>query len=179
MSFGTTGSIPDRLLVEYDPSGRASCKTCGSVIPKDSVRIGEKVRSPWHDGFDIKWNKLKCGLRLGRSVHDFKGFQRLKWADQLDLAEKLSPGSAAATAATVEGKRVARLNEMIWEAKAALAKVPKAALKELIEENEVYVSEKVAAARARNRAGLRARASRRPRHPAALSARALPAVLAT
>ena len=101
------------------------------------------VRSPWHDGFDIKWSHLKCGYRLGKCVHDFKGFQRLKWSDQVELAEKISPGSGAATAATVEGKRVARLNEMIWEAKAQLAKCPKAALKELIEENGVYVSEKV------------------------------------
>ena len=55
MSFGTHGAaaIPDRLSVDYAPTGRASCKSCGAVIAQNTVRVGEKVQSPWHDGFDV------------------------------------------------------------------------------------------------------------------------------
>ena len=48
--------------------------------------MGEKVRSPWHDGFDIKWHHatVRCGLRYATSkVHDLKGLQRLRWTDQV------------------------------------------------------------------------------------------------
>eukprot|EP00966_Prymnesium_polylepis_P018680 430229-Prymnesium_polylepis.1 len=79
MSFGTLGNaaIPDRLSCEYAPSGRAACKACGAMIAQDTVRIGEKVRSPWHDGFDTKWMHCRCALNKGKSVLDFKHFQRL------------------------------------------------------------------------------------------------------
>ena len=96
MSYGTHGNsaIPDRLCVEYAPTSRASCKTCGGIINQDTVRLGEKVRSPWHDGFDIKWHHAtaRCGLRhAATSVHELKGFQRLRWADQVELAVRLRP----------------------------------------------------------------------------------------
>lgn len=115
MSYGTLGdrAIPDRLLLEYAPTGRASCKTCGSAIGQDTVKMGEKVRSPWHDGFDIRWHHatVRCGLRhAANSVHDFKGFQRLRWVDQVAIAEKVCPGSSAPA-------QVKRLNEMVWEVK--------------------------------------------------------------
>ena len=144
MSFGTHGAaaIPDRLQCDYAPTSRAACKTCGSNIMQDTVRIGEKVRSPWHDGFDVKWNHgtQRCGLRLGRSVHDLKGFQRLRWADQLSMAEALNPGSTATLDA--EMRRLARLNELVWEVKTLLGKVKKDALREIIEANGVFVSDK-------------------------------------
>ena len=144
MSFGTHGAdaIPDRLVMDYAPTSRAACKACGSNIMQDTVRVGEKVRSPWHDGFDTKWYHTKCAIHLGKCVHDFKGFQRLRWADQLDIAEKITPGSAAVASANAEGKRVARLSQMVWEVKERLGKVKKDALKELIEENGIFVSEK-------------------------------------
>ena len=142
MSFGTHGNsaIPDRLCVEYAPTGRAACKTCGSSIAQDAVKLGEKVRSPWHDGFDIKWHHAtpRCGLRYAVSnPHDLKGLQRLRWADQVGLAENISEGCSQPEAAGVK-----RLNEMVWEVRDRLVKVPKAALRELIELNGVYVSDK-------------------------------------
>jgi hypothetical protein len=144
MSFGQLGAdaIPDRLVMDYAPTSRAACKACASIIMQDTVRVGEKVRSPWHDGFDTKWHHVKCAVHLSKCVHDFKGFQRLKWSDQMEIADKISPGLAASTAVTEEGKRVSRLNEMVWEAKERLGKVKKEALKELIQENGVFVSEK-------------------------------------
>ena len=143
MSYGQLGdaAIPDRLACDYAPTGRASCKACGSVIGQDTVRIHEKVRSPWHDGFDTKYYHQRCGLRLGRCVHDFKGLQRLKWVDQLSLADSFMPGFSAKAPST-EQKRVERLNEMVWEVKAVLEKFPKAALKEVLELNGVYCSDK-------------------------------------
>ena len=54
MSYGSAGAaaVQDRLRVEYAPTDRASCKSCGTGMPKGSVKLGEKVRSPWHDGWD-------------------------------------------------------------------------------------------------------------------------------
>ena len=138
-SYGQLGdsAIPDRLACDYAPTGRASCKACGSVIGQDTVRIHEKVRSPWHDGFDTKYYHKRCGLRLGRCVHDFKGLQRLKWVDQLSIADSFMPGFSAKAPST-EQKRVERLNEMVWEVKAVLEKFPKTALKEVLELNGFF-----------------------------------------
>lgn len=143
MSFGTHGAaaIPDRLSVDYAPTGRASCKSCGAVIAQNTVRVGEKVRSPWHDGFDVKYHHVRCAARKGSCVHDFKGFQRLRWVDQMTILDRFS-ADASATPLSAEAKRVKRLNEMVWKVKDRLEKVPKAALKELIEENGIFVSEK-------------------------------------
>ena len=48
MSYGSAGAaaVQDRLRVEYAPTDRASCKSCGTGMPKGSVKLGEKVRSP-------------------------------------------------------------------------------------------------------------------------------------
>ena len=58
-------------------------------------------------------------------------------AAQVTLAEALVPGDLPPAPPAVK-----RLNEMVWEVRGKLEKVPKAALKELIELNGVYVSEK-------------------------------------
>lgn len=144
MSFGTHGAaaIPDRLSADYAPTSRAACKACGTNIMQDTVRIGEKVKSPWHDGFDTKNYHLRCGIRLGHCVHDFKGVQRLRWADQLAMANHFAPGVAAAPPTDAETKRVQRLNEMVWEVRGRLEKVKKDAMRELIELNGVFCSEK-------------------------------------
>ena len=110
-------------------------------IAQDTVRVGEKVRSPWHDGFDTKMYHQRCGIGLGRGVHEFKGLQRLRWTDQLSIAERFVPGVSSAPP-SAEMKRVRRLNEMVWEVRDRLGKVKKDALKELIELNDVFVSEK-------------------------------------
>ena len=70
MSFGTHGNaaIPDRLSMDYAPTDRASCKACGGIMPKDSIRCGEKVRSPWHDGFDIKYRRRVLSPGLTRRL---------------------------------------------------------------------------------------------------------------
>jgi poly [ADP-ribose] polymerase len=141
MSYGTLGAdaIPDRLMIEYAPTGRASCKACGGALPQDEAKVGEKVRSPWHDGFDVKWYHPRCCVRiLPKSVHELKGFQRLRWKDQLALFERLRPELKDEP----QPAEVKRLNEMVWEVRGRLEKVPKNALRELIEANGVYVSDK-------------------------------------
>ena len=142
MSFGTHGkaAIPDRIVCEYALTDRSSCKTCGGGIPKDTVKIGEKVRSPWHDGFDTKWSHDRCVYALANNVHDIKGFQRLRWKDQVAIAEKIQPGSTASPDA--ELRRCQRLSEMMWELKDKLEKVPKGARRDLIEANGVFCSDK-------------------------------------
>ena len=101
--------------------------------------MGEKVRSPWHDGFDTKWHHVRCGWRLGACPHDFKGLQRLRWKDQVDLVCKFIPGFDSKPP-SAEQQRVQRLNEQLWEVKTALAKFPKAALKEVLELNAMFAS---------------------------------------
>jgi len=122
------------------PTSRASCKTCGCPIQEDTVRCGEKVKSPWHDGFDVRWNHAKCLVpaqgRRGSTCHDFKGLQRLRWSDQVRIVEMLG-GSVGTDAET---RRIARLNEMVWEVKALLAKTPKKVLFELLDANGVFHS---------------------------------------
>ena len=37
-------------------------------MPKGSVKLGEKVRSPWHDGWDIKFCKVKCAIHKANGM---------------------------------------------------------------------------------------------------------------
>ena len=52
MSYGKLGEagIPNRFRVEYAPTSRGSCKGCGGIIAENTPKLGEKVRSPFHDG---------------------------------------------------------------------------------------------------------------------------------
>ena len=68
MSYrGDDSSIPDRVRVDYAPTGRASCKACKAPIAQDSVRVGIKVRSLFHDGFDMHFHHVDCAIRHAAS----------------------------------------------------------------------------------------------------------------
>ena len=101
--------------------------------------MGEKVRSPWHDGFDLKFNHARCTVpcwaRRGRGCHEFKGLQKLRWEDQLQMVGMCG---GDASVGGVEAVRMRRLNEMLWEVKDALAKTPKKALHELLTLNRIF-----------------------------------------
>ena len=48
---------------EYAKSGRSACKTCGSSIPKDHIRVARLVQSPHFDGKMALWNHFNCFFR--------------------------------------------------------------------------------------------------------------------
>ena len=146
MSYrGDDSSIPDRVRVDYAPTGRASCKACRGPIPQDSVRVGIKVRSPFHDGFDMHYHHADCGLRAAASPDAIKGFERLRWADQLALAATLHcPPCDAADGTDVGAVRA--LNAAMWALKDRLSAVPKKALVEALEANRRFTHEKTSPA---------------------------------
>ena len=79
MSYGQLGdaAIPNRYRVEYAPTGRAACKGCGAAIAEGTPKLGEKVRSPWHDGFDMHFavvtEQMHGKTWLPTRVEDQKG----------------------------------------------------------------------------------------------------------
>ena len=81
MSYGQLGDagIPNRYRVEYCPTGRGGCKACGSPMAEFTPRCGEKMRSHFFDGFEIKWFHPHCYRTSCKTVHDIVGFQKLKW----------------------------------------------------------------------------------------------------
>ena len=107
---------------------------------QDTVKIGEKVRSIWHDGFDTHFYHATPRCARATSASPLCTSSRAssaRWSDQ--LAEKIAPH-----AKDMQPPEVKRVNEMMWELKDLIKnkKVTMDALKELITENGVYVSEK-------------------------------------
>ncbi len=49
------------FIIEGARSGRAKCKTCRKVIPKDSLRLGILVEGPF--GVGHMWHHLKCAAK--------------------------------------------------------------------------------------------------------------------
>lgn len=142
MSYrGDDSAIPDRLRLDYAPTGRATCKGCGGAISQGEVRCGVKVRSAFHDGFDMQWHHARCGLRRGATGPDsFKGFQRLRWADQAALAESLGQPLDRSKPCVAHAKRV---NDMIWQVYDMIAAVPKKNLREALEQNGRFITDKM------------------------------------
>ena len=48
-----------------------------------------QVRSSFHDGFDMHWHHMKCAMSKARTADDIKGFQRLRWSHQIEMAATL------------------------------------------------------------------------------------------
>ena len=48
-------------VIEPASSGRAKCRGCGGKIPKDELRLGERVPNPFADGDMTLWFHLLCG----------------------------------------------------------------------------------------------------------------------
>jgi poly [ADP-ribose] polymerase len=142
MSFrGDDSAIPDRLRLDYAPTSRATCKGCGGGISEGEVRCGVKVRSSFHDGFEMKWHHAKCGLRQGATgPGSFKGFQRLRWADQAALAESLKQPLDLSKPCVARAKRI---NEMVWQVYDLIAAVPKKSLREALELNGCFLDDKM------------------------------------
>ena len=107
MSYGQLGDagIPNRYRVEYCPTSRGSCKACGSPMAEMTPRCGEKMRSHFFDGFEIKWYHPHCFRTSCKSVHDIVGFQRLKWPGARALRRRLGLGLGVLTLGSVSRSR--------------------------------------------------------------------------
>jgi poly [ADP-ribose] polymerase len=77
---------------EYAKSNRSSCKSCKSVISKDSLRIARMVQSPHFDGKIPHWYHYSCFFKkfLPGSTADVSGYHGLRWEDQEKIKEHLS-----------------------------------------------------------------------------------------
>ena len=107
MSYGQLGDagIPNRYRVEYCPTSRGSCKACGLPMAEMTPRCGEKMRSHFFDGFEIKWYHPHCFRTSCKSVHDIVGFQRLKWPGARALRRRLGLGLGVLTLGSVSRSR--------------------------------------------------------------------------
>ncbi|XP_017873447.1 PREDICTED: poly [ADP-ribose] polymerase [Drosophila arizonae] len=92
-------------MVEYSKTGRASCKGCKTLIPKDVVRIAVMVQSAFHDGKTPNWFHKDCFFKKQKpaSVGDIKNFENLRFADQTEIKEMI--GSGPVVVASKSGKR--------------------------------------------------------------------------
>ena len=134
MSYGSAGAaaVQDRLRVEYAPTDRASCKSCGTGMPKGSVKLGEKVRSPWHDGWDIKFCKVKCAIHKANGMpHEISHLQKLKWKDQVEIVEMM--GKTVEKGAATEALKAR--SDKLYALIEVLQGMTKANIKELCEAN--------------------------------------------
>jgi hypothetical protein len=81
------GQLPP-YVIENARSGRARCKTCRRVIPKDQIRIGILIEGPYGPGY--LWHHLKCAAR--RQFDRVEEAYRLEaWNEAKDPPGKVPP----------------------------------------------------------------------------------------
>ena len=89
----------------------------------------------------MHWNHALCGARQGASgPASFKGFQRLRWDDQVKLAQALKQPLELAKPCV---SRTKRINEMVWEVYDLISSVPKKLLRDALEQNQRFVTDKM------------------------------------
>ncbi|GAB5363861.1 hypothetical protein AAMO2058_000919700 [Amorphochlora amoebiformis] len=81
--------ISGYCVVEYAKSDRSTCKACGMQIMKATSRIGQKVKSRFHDGFETNWVHVSCALRRGgvNTITQLKGWRNLSHEDANAIRE--------------------------------------------------------------------------------------------
>ncbi|KAF4709621.1 hypothetical protein FOZ63_031689 [Perkinsus olseni] len=83
-SVGSTtarSALPEPFIVEYAPTSRASCKRCQGLLVQGKVKVGKKIQSPFHDGFDVHWVHDSCATGYGlQSLEELTHWQRLKYS---------------------------------------------------------------------------------------------------
>lgn len=83
---------------EYAKSNRGACKTCGSMIPKDTMKLAKMVASPHFDGKVAVWSHFACFFRKHKvkTTGDIKGYGTLRYEDQTKIDSKVSAGGVIA-----------------------------------------------------------------------------------
>lgn len=93
--------------IEIAPSGRATCKTCGSTIAKGELRLGEQYPSQFgSDGFAVRWHHLLCSAGkipaiLQSAMESYSG--EIPNREALDAAIAAKPAKGAAKGGTKAG----------------------------------------------------------------------------
>uniref|UniRef100_A0A6L2LPT7 Poly [ADP-ribose] polymerase n=1 Tax=Tanacetum cinerariifolium TaxID=118510 RepID=A0A6L2LPT7_TANCI len=120
---------------EYAKSGRSSCRTCKSPIPKEVLRLGKMVQSQQFDGFMPMWNHASCILRKAKQIKscdDVEGIETLRWEDQQKIRKYVEGGGGggspstpeqAATKCAIEVSKTARATCRICSEKIATGEV--------------------------------------------------------
>lgn len=94
-------SDPVGFCVEYAKSSRSSCRFCDKKIMQDTLRVGIETKSTNHDGIDTCWVHDKCFKKEQRktsyvkSIKEFKGWDFLKWDEQVYLRELVDDDSCS------------------------------------------------------------------------------------
>eukprot|EP00029_Vermamoeba_vermiformis_P007076 TRINITY_DN2952_c0_g1_i1.p1 TRINITY_DN2952_c0_g1~~TRINITY_DN2952_c0_g1_i1.p1 ORF type:complete len:941 (+),score=268.76 TRINITY_DN2952_c0_g1_i1:48-2870(+) len=147
--------------IEYAASGRSTCKGCSNPIKQDSLRLGKMVQSNKFDGEFPVWHHWDCFFKswskLAYDVGLFSGFNKLRWADQQKLQEKIEEthgkGKKRAAEEELDGKVVkkqklndeedeeykkalAEENKLLWDLKDKLKKVENDTLRYMLELND-------------------------------------------
>lgn len=80
--------------IEISPSGRATCKTCSTAIPKGELRFGEAYKSQFTDEA-LRWHHMMCAAK--KLPHEL--------ADTMASYEGEIPNREALVAAMEEAKK--------------------------------------------------------------------------
>eukprot|EP00922_Rhytidocystis_sp_ex-Travisia-forbesii_P045177 GHVS01067348.1.p1 GENE.GHVS01067348.1~~GHVS01067348.1.p1 ORF type:complete len:1044 (+),score=135.20 GHVS01067348.1:265-3396(+) len=134
--------IEDPYFLDYAPTGRAICKKCERVITEGSVRFCEKVWSPFHDGYDIKYTHFHCGVVKLENLDELKGWQALRWPDVLRVVKKFDETIDESHSRVKEQKK---LSDMTWELKDKIVDhLNLKAIKPILDANKrLYVEKKL------------------------------------
>eukprot|EP00922_Rhytidocystis_sp_ex-Travisia-forbesii_P045182 GHVS01067353.1.p1 GENE.GHVS01067353.1~~GHVS01067353.1.p1 ORF type:complete len:1047 (+),score=168.20 GHVS01067353.1:315-3455(+) len=134
--------IEDPYFVDYAPTGRAICKKCERLLTEGTVRFCQKVWSPFHDGFDIKYSHFVCGVAKLEELEELKGWQALRWVDVLRVAKRFNKTIDESDSRVKEQKN---LSDMIWALKDnMMEQLNLKALKPILDANRrLYVEKKL------------------------------------
>ncbi|VVB07527.1 unnamed protein product [Arabis nemorensis] len=91
---------------EYAKSARSSCKTCKSVINKETFRLGKLVQATQFDGVMPMWHHADCVLKKTKQiklVDDVEGLESLRWEDQQKIRKYVESGAGNSTSTSSSG----------------------------------------------------------------------------
>ncbi|EGG18391.1 poly(ADP-ribosyl)transferase [Cavenderia fasciculata] len=128
--------IQEAFSIEYSKSDRSTCKNCGSGLSKGELRVGHGKPGQYHDGLEYSYFHVKCKIKSVKILSDLKGWETLRWDDQMTIRTKHFPNDTSANAA-LDTQRKEYINAL-WKIQDQLSdsvlKGPQ--IKSIIEENK-------------------------------------------
>ncbi|KAH7415504.1 hypothetical protein KP509_14G048900 [Ceratopteris richardii] len=97
---------PLSLKAEYAKSNRSTCKSCQSIITKDSLRIARVVPATQFEGYMPMWYHASCLFKKKgqiKSVDDVENLDSLRWEDQQRVREYVGNSGPNETGKSTEG----------------------------------------------------------------------------
>ena len=77
---------PRERTLDLAPSGRGSCKSCGTTFAEGSVRVAKQVASAFHDGFSTEYHEPGCD-HGATSIDMIPNLGSVRWSDQCGLLQ--------------------------------------------------------------------------------------------